>query len=535
MKRCVYVIAGLAIALPCAGAEALWVDLPNPDMGGVEKSELYDYGVMGPSATPLIVEAASRQITRPLADGPVKPTWESLKEYYRSPAWFDDAKFGIFMHWGLYSVPAHRSEWYEKHMYASFWDWHSENYGPPAEFGYKDFIPLFTADQWDPEDWAELFRNSGAKLVMPCAQHHDNFALWDSKVTPHNAMRLGPKRDLIGELGEAVRKRGMKYGVSNHGVENFSFIELSKSRFDLLLKEKADLFDPEWARFYNVADRSDAALATFLADWTDRNIELIDAYHPDILWFDNGVNLRVLDPLKLLVAAHFYNRALDHNQEASLSTKYIAFAPSNDDTEQIGSIIDFEKVGKRSPADIRSGPWMVDDPIGTSWGYTEGMSVANPGSILGRLIDTVSKGGFYLLNIAPKADGTIPDEQRQTLLAIGRWLEQNGEAIYGTRPWTQYGEEAPARGQPGFHFTTRGEVLYAIGSTWTEDPVEITSLPFSKKKVQKVELLGSDRTIKFKQNETGLAVSLPSRQPGEYAFVLRIRSAAQHGSPPIRH
>lgn len=210
-------ITGLSLSFLICGVaqtqagEFRWTGLPKPDRGGVPENDLYDYGVMGPPATPEIVTASARKIKLPLADGPFKPTWESLQENYRSPAWFEDAKFGTFMHWGLYSVPAHRSEWYEKHMYNAFWDWHSENYGSPAQFGYKDFITLFTANKWQPDDWAKLFKDSGARLVMPCAQHHDNFALWDSDVMPYNTMNMGPKRDLIGELGQAVRKQGPEY------------------------------------------------------------------------------------------------------------------------------------------------------------------------------------------------------------------------------------------------------------------------------------------------------------------------------------
>ena len=503
--------------------QARWIPLTRPDRGGVGDTGPYDYGVMGPPATGEIVKAAERGIPTPVPPGPFEPTWESLKNNYRTPSWFDDAKFGIFMHWGLYSVPAYRSEWYEKHMYGALVKWHTENFGTPEQFGYKDFIPLFTAAKWDPDTWAELFKKSGARLVMPCAQHHDNFALWDSEVTKFNAKKMGPKRDLIGELGAAVRRQGIKFGVSNHGIENFTFIDLSRDQFERLRDVEADLFSPEWAAFYNVADRSDEAQIRFLTDWVNRNLELIDRYQPDILWFDNGVNLRVLDPLKLYVAAYYYNRARQWNKEVSLSTKFIAYAPSNKDTEQIGSIIDFEKVSHRSPADIRAGSWMVDDPIGSTWGYTEGMSVADTGKILNRLIDTVSKGGFYLLNISPMADGTIPEVQQNTLLGIGEWLEQNGQAIYDTRPWFKYGENAAEQGLPNYHFTVKGDTLYAIGSSWPRTPTTtITSVPSTLGRVDKVELLGADDPLSFTQDTFGLTVNLPPQQPGEHAYVLKI-------------
>ncbi len=418
-------VAGLALLRVESDLRAE-VNLPRPDRGGAPESRLYDYGVMGPPATPAIVAAADAAVTNPMPKGLFQPTWDSLQKNYRPPAWFADAKFGIFMHWGLYSVPAHHNEWYEKHMYGSPADikWHEEHFGPVEKFGYKDFIPLFTADKWDPNAWATLFKKAGAKYVMPTAEHHDNFALWDSAVTPFNAEKMGPHCDLIGDLAKAVRQQGLKFGVSNHGMENFTFVNPAPDLDARLQAARADLYDPKWAEFYHVADRSDAAMTRFLTDWVNRNLELIDKYHPDLLWFDNGVNLRVLDPLKEFVAAYYYNRARQWGKQVSLSTKYIAYAPSNDDTKQIGSIIDFEKVGPRSPKDIRPGPWQVDDTIGSTWGYTTGMSVSGPGAIINKLADTVSKGGNYLLNISPMANGTIPEAQQNTLLGIGRWLER---------------------------------------------------------------------------------------------------------------
>jgi alpha-L-fucosidase len=489
-------------------------------MGGVPPSDLYDYGVMGPPATPAIVAAASAAVTKPMAPGPVQPTWESIARYYETPSWFEDAKFGIFMHWGLYSAAAHHNEWYEKHMYGADREWHAAHFGPQETFGYKDFMPLFTLDKWDPDAWAALFRKSGARFVMPTAEHHDNFALWDSDVTRFNSVDMGPHRDIVGELGAAVRKQGMKFGVSNHGMENFTFINPPAELNARLKAAKADLYDPAWADFYNVADRSPAAMEHFLADWVNRNYELIDKYHPDILWFDNGVNLRVLDPLKLKVAAYYYNSARARGQAVSIGAKYVAYAPSNNDTRQIGAIIDFEKVSARAPKDIRPGPWIVDDTLTGTWGYTTGMSVGKPQNVLPKLIDTVSKGGFYLLNIAPMADGTIPQAQRDTLLAIGRWLDVNGEAIYGTRPWRQFGEG----GAQGYRFTTKADALYAISLAWPGQEAVIASLGSSAGKVTRVSLLGHSGTLAFKQDEAGLRITLPASPPSNlsYAYSFKI-------------
>ena len=520
----------LAVVLLAASPKLNAQDrLPKPARGSAPPSKLYDYGVMGPPATPTIVAAALAAVTNPLPAGPFQPNWDSLRKHYRTPAWFEPARFGIFLHWGIYSVPAHHNEWYEKHMYGNPADlqWHEEHYGPVAKFGYKDFIPMFTAAKWNPEAWAALFKGAGAKYVILTAEHHDNFALWDSKVTPYNAVKMGPHRDLVGDLAKAVRQQGLKFGVSNHGMENFTFVNPTPGIEAQLQAAQADLYDPKWQDFYHVADRSNAAMTRFLTDWVNRNLELIDLYHPDLLWFDNGVNLRVLDPLKEFVAAYYYNRARKWGKQVSLTTKYIAYAPSNDDTRQMGSIVDFEKVGPRSPRGIRPGPWQVDDPIGSTWGYTSDMSVSGPGAILFKLVDTVSKGGNYLLNISPMADGTIPEAQQKTLLGIGRWLDVNGEAIYGTRPWAHFREG----GNRGFRFTTRGDTLYAIALSWPENEAVITSLATTDAgagKVKSVMLLGHKGKLDFKQDTTGLRIKMPAEKPCDYACVLKITGLTLH-------
>jgi len=482
---------------------------------------------MAPETRLEVVEAAVAKIPTGMPPGPFEPTWESLKENYRVPRWFAGAGFGLFMHWGLYSVPAHHNEWYEKHMYGAERQWHADHFGPQDKFGYKDFIPLFTCSNWNPDAWADLFKKSGARFVIPTAQHHDNFAMWDSAATPFNAMQMGPKRDLIGELGKAVRKRGLKFGVSNHGIENFQFINPPPDLAEKMKAEHADLYDPKWADFYNVADRSDAACERFLTNWFARNVELIDKYHPDILWFDNGIDQRFLDPLKLRVAAYYYNRAREWGREVSIVAKKAAFAPSDKNTETMGAIVDFEKVGARSPSGIRTGVWAVDDPIGSTWGYTSDMKVSNPGAIISRIADTVSKNGVYMLNLSPKADGTFPQEQQDTLLAIGKWIELNGEAIFDTHSWIKFGEGA-SRGARGLNirFTVKDNMLYAIIlGNWPGQEATISSLASVEKlkgEISSVTLLGNSGELKFTRDETGLKVKLPSAAPCKYAYVLRI-------------
>jgi alpha-L-fucosidase len=497
---------------------------------------------MAPETSQRVVEEAVKQIPTPMAPGPVKPSWKSLKENYKVPGWFKGAKFGIFMHFGIFSVPAHGNEWYEKFLYAGGDDsvlkvlggndfalganngpnstraWHTQHFGPVDKFGYKDFIPMFKAEHFDADAWATLFQKAGARYVMPGAQHHENFAMWDSKVTPFNSMQMGPKRDIIGELAVAVRKHGMKLGVANHGIENFEFINPPLDVVEKMKAEKVDLFDPKWADFYNYADRSNAAMKRFLVNWYERNVELIDKYQPDLIYFDNGVDQRYIDPLKLELAAYYYNRAKGWDKEVSFTTKKAAFAPSGTNVKTIASIIDFEG---GPPDGIRGGSWVVDRPIGsTSWGYVEGLKANSPQTVIGWLVDTVSKNGTLLLNVSPRADGTIPQDQQDTLLAIGKWLATNGEAIYDTHAWTRFEE----KGKDHIYFTVKGDTLYAIvmgKAAGTE--IAINSLPQGGPagSVRAIAMLGGE-PLKYKQTAAGLNVTLPQTSEPDGAFVLKI-------------
>ena len=509
--------------LTCSIASAA----PNPldDDTGIPPNPK-DFG-MGPVTTKKVAAAAAEDIPDKMAAGPFQPTWESVEKNYRAPEWLGQAKFGIFMHWGLYSVAAYHNEWYEKHMYAAYADWHKAHFGPQDQFGYKDLIPKFTAAKFDPAAWAKLFKESGARYVVPSAQHHDNYPLWDSALTPINAKQTGPHRDLIGDLAKAVRAEGLKFGVSNHGIENFTFINPRKDIADDLKAKQADLYDPKWATFYNVADRSDAACQHFLTDWVRRNVELIDKYQPDLIYFDNGANHRFYDPLKLFVAAYYYNRAAEWNKQVSICTKAACYAPSNDPNKQIGAVIDFEKVGNRSPTGIRGGTWQIDDPIsGSSWGYVDGMKYNPTGKIIEKLVDTVSKNGNYLLNISPKADGTIPQEQQEILLAIGKWLKLNGTAIYDTHAWTTF-DETPAKGEAGANvrYTVGADGLNAILlGKWMPGEVVLKSITPQNTpagNIVSVKLLGGGN-VAFKQEADGLHLTLAGSAPCDFAYVLQI-------------
>lgn len=454
----------------------------------------------------------------PIPKGPYWPDWESIKKNYKTPQWFLDAKFGIMMHWGLYAVAAKQSEWYPMHMYSTpeLIKWHQERFGMQDKFGYKDFIPMFKAEKFDPDAWASLFKKAGARYIIPTAEHHDGFALWDSKLTRWDAMDMGPHRDLIGDLAASVRKQGLKFGVSNHRLEHWSFMYPKDPKL------KTDLFDPEYADFYGppqspkpgqdvMSGKGVPQSKEFLEEWLARNYEVIDKYRPDILWYDNGINDRGLDPVKLRLAAYYYNSARRWKKQVSLSTKSDAFLH--------GSIKDYERQS-RAPKGLTDYPWQVDDPVLYRFGYTEGSPIADARTVISRLIENVSKNGALLLNISPRADGTIPEDQQKLLLQIGGWLDINGEAIYGTRAWKKWGEGE--KDEQVFRFTVKGGALYIFGMNASDKEAFVKSLPVSTGKIKSVELLGNRNKISFKQDESGLKVNLPAEKPGEYAYVLKI-------------
>lgn len=455
---------------------------------------------------------------KPIPKGKYQPNWDSIKQNYKTPGWFLQAKFGIMMHWGLYSVPAYQSEWYPMHMYSNpgIIKWHQEHFGMQDKFGYKDFIPMFKAEKFNPDAWAELLKNSGAKYIVPTAEHHDGFAMYDSDLTKWDAKDMGPKRDLIGDLAKAVRKVGLKFGVSNHRMENWSFMYPKDANL------KTDLFDPEYADFYgppqkpNEGEDAMAGKANyskeFLEEWLRRCQELVDKYEPDILWFDNGINDRGLDPIKLRLAAYYYNSAEKWKKEVSLSTKSEAYL--------YGSIKDYERQS-RAPKEITDYPWQVDDPVLNRFGYTEGSPIVNVATVVNRLIENVSKNGGLLLNISPKADGTIPENQQNLLLEIGKWMDINSEGIYGTHAWTKFGEGEKDEQQ--FRFTVKNGTLYVFAMNYKGTDLLIKSLPNSVGKIKSVELLGSKSKFNFLQKEDGLRIDFPYVQLKGLPFVLKVK------------
>jgi alpha-L-fucosidase len=478
------------------------------------------------------------QVDRQANDGPFRPYWESLQNY-QTPAWYEDAKFGIFIHWGLYSVPAFGSEWYSRNMYETGSDeykHHLATYGPQNKFGYKDFIPMFTAEHFDARAWARLFREAGARYVVPVAEHHDGFPMYDSSLTDWCAGKMGPKRDVLGELAEAVRAEGLHLGASSHRAEHDWFFDGGR-KFD------SDVADPRYASFYGPAhprqvkpgyeDRlyEDWTYLSpeYLDDWLARTAEIVEKYHPDVIYFDWWINHPDFRDHLAKFAAFYYNDGAKR-EGSVIDYKYDAF-------QEHSATLDIER---GQLPDIRPLHWQTDTSVSNnSWGYVEGDTYKSPEFIIHQLADVVSKNGNLLLNVGPRSDGMIPDQVQQILRDVGAWLNVNGEAIYGTRPWTRYGEgptlvttgpfhdtETKPYTPEDFRFTTKDGVLYAIELGWpvngTASVHALGSSALKNKTIHGVSLLGSDAVIKWHQEPDVLSVQLPQQPPCKYAYVLKI-------------
>ncbi|MCH8978261.1 MAG: alpha-L-fucosidase [Armatimonadetes bacterium] len=398
---------------------------------------------------------------------PYQQNWESLSRHIEAPEWFRDAKFGIYFHWGVYSVPAFGSEWYPRNMYlkgSNVNKHHIEKWGDPAEFGYEKFVPMFRAEKFDADEWAEIFVNAGAKFAGPVAEHHDGFAMWDSDVTPWNAADMGPKRDITGELAIAIRARGMKFVTSFHHARNSLWKngENWTGHYDGAYKNYPSVLEnAAVAQMFGYMPRKQ-----FLDAWYAKLKEVIDQYQPDIIWFDSWLD-QIPESYQQKFLQHYFNSAQKWGKEVVVTTKGL-------DMPRDVAVEDFEK-GRAD--DLTSYPWLTDDTISWgSWSYTDNLEIKSSKTVIHTLIDIVSKNGQLLLNISPKADGTIPIYQRNVLHYLGVWLETNGEAIYNTRPWLIYGE-GPTQMKKGGHFVGRvnytredirytrskdGKTLYAI-------------------------------------------------------------------------
>lgn len=465
-----------------------------------------------------------KTIEEVIEKGPYKATWESLAEY-QVPKWYRKAKFGIFIHWGVYSVPAFGSEWYSRNMYiqgSKEFKHHVETYGPHKEFGYKDFIPMFQAEKFNPDEWAELFAKAGARYVVPVAEHHDGFQMYESEISHWNAAEMGPERNVLGELKKACEEQGMTIGASTHRFEHWFFMSHGKE-FDSDIKEPMERGDFYWPAMPepNHFDLFSEPVPTeeFIQDWLVRTCEIIDKYQPKILYFDWWIQHSCLKSYLQKLAAYYYNRAAEWGDEVVICYKHDAFL--------FGTAL--PDVERGQFADVKPYAWQTDTAIAlNSWCYTENNNFRPAVDLIRDLVDIVSKNGCLLLNVGPKADGTISEEDTKVLLEIGEWLKGNGEAIYDSKVWRTYGE-GPTKIVEGqfsdkfkknftsedFRFTTAHGNLYAIALKGSNDGRYcIKSLgieDFSKHAnfggiIKKIEVLGVEEEPVWEQTETGLKI-----------------------------
>ncbi|MCX6866533.1 MAG: alpha-L-fucosidase [Verrucomicrobia bacterium] len=478
---------------------------------------------------------SAEETAKPLvADGPFQPTMESLKKY-TYPDWFRDAKFGIWAHWGPQAVPMD-GDWYARKMYEpgnKHYAYHLKNYGHPSQFGYKDIIPLWKAEKWDPDRLMGLYQRAGAKYFVSMGSHHDNFFLWNSKIHRWNSVNMGPKRDVVGEWQKAAKKHGLRFGVSEHLGASFTWFQ-SSHRADKDGPQAGVPYDgakPEWQDLYHfAAEPGDTGWYSnnpkWHRQWYAAIKELVDNYQPDLLYTDGGVPFG--NEVGLSLIAHLYNSdAARHGGkvEAIYNCKQVSDGRWVQDLE------------RGIMPSIDPNPWQTDTSIG-DWYYDRNWKFRPVKWVIHMLVDNVSKNGNLLLNVVQRPDGSLDPEVEQMLEQLAAWNAVHGEAIYGTRPWTVYGESAVKVKGGAFkedyqynareiRFTTKGTTLYAIALGWPDDgKLVIRSLAKPEGRdinaISDIRLLGHDGKLEWKQGPDGLVVTLPSGKLSEFTSALRI-------------
>ena len=477
-----------------------------------------------------------------------KMDWSKISDeqnYNSEPEWLKDAKFGIYFHWGVYSVPAYSYEWYPRHMFMESrkeYHFHKAKYGDPKEVGYDALIPFFKAEHFNAREWVDLFQKAGAKFAGPVAEHHDGFAMWDSKITPWNAKLMGPERDILGEICKEIKGHGMKLVTTFHHAR-----QLQRYKNDTKRPEKPEFWDM-WDSHFPYIDgmpmTSNNPMLRLLYGnvtpdefyepiWFGKLKEVIDNYEPDIIWFDAW--------LDAIPEEYLYKFVQYYIRESKKQTKDVVICRKQGDLPLNVSIENLEKSRKQN---IEPRLWMTDETISTdSWSYTEDMELKKAKDLIDVLVDVVSKNGVLLLNVSPRADGIIPQEQQDILLSIGEWLAVNGEAIYGTRPWYTYGEGPTTQPAGDFanhkeflkvkyswkdvRYTQKGNTIYAtlLGVPQADELFTFAgfaspSFP-SSLKVKNVSMLGSNQPINWEMLNQGLQVKIPLIA-GDKAVVFKI-------------
>lgn len=467
-----------------------------------------------------------KQIDEVIAKGKYKDNWASLSGH-KAPDWFTEGKFGIFIHFGLYAVAGFGNEWYSRSMYDKScreYQYHRDTFGPQDKFGYKDFIPLFTLDNFNSDAWAELFKESGAKYVMPVAEHHDGFSMYNTEFNRWNICEMGAKRDYLGELKSSLEENGITFCASTHRAEHYFFMNPGMEiESDIKNGEAEDFYGPP---VYNEAYcpknmtestwniEAEGATEEYLTDWMVRTLELVDKYQPSSLYFDWWIHNNSFKPYLKKIAAYYYNRAEEWGKEVTINYKHNAFPPT---------VATFD-VERGALTDISPIPWQTCTSVSKrSWGYIKDNEFKEPSQLICDFIDIVSKNGSMLLNIGPAPDGTIVKEEADILREIGRWLSVNGEGIYGTTYWKKFGEgevnveegffkdnDNKGYTEKDFRFTYKDGCIYAFQMKPDGNTVEIKSLFYTKRAglgIAGISLLGSDKEVKYERDENSLRIT----------------------------
>ncbi len=495
-------------------------------------------------------------VTATTAQDKFEGNWESLSKK-PIPEWMKDAKFGIYTHWSVFSVPAKGGPDYITNLYSGpdkdekgIYSHHVEKYGTLDQFGYKDFVPMFTAEKFNADEWVGLMAEAGAKFGGILLVHHDGFCLWDSEFTQWDSMEKGPKRDIYGEIATAVRKQDdMKLLATFHHARTFGYSTqyMKKSKTPMEVKKTWDIYDPAYNDFY-WNEEAGASAQEFANEWENKIREVVDKYSPDCIWFDGlKMGKGVLTEQQVMdTFAYYFNEGEKKGQEVLICNKH---AGDFNFPSEFGMRC-FEN-GRQMPYDVE--PWfLIDRAIAYPWSYVENKKYRDgPDYHTRSLIDLVARGGVFLLSLTPKGDGSIPDEEVAIMKGIGRWLKVNSEAIYATRPWTVYAEgptkldilnkNKKGKMLPGWNYRhdftaedirfTRskdGKTLYAIALNWPEDgKILIKNLKAGSEhypnEIKSISMIGSDEKITWNRTPAGLEVTFPKEKPCEWAFSLKIQ------------